>query len=66
MKLLGPNHGLKCLLDMLYPHFLVSRADRLERRVKMLCTQCVQIKTGNSEELEEFLQKKSGFLNQQV
>lgn len=45
-----PNRILKCLMDMLYP---VSRADRFERRVKILCS---HLQNMTMEEVQEFLQ----------
>ena len=33
-----PNRILKCLMDALYPEFSISRADRLEKKVKILCS----------------------------
>ncbi len=49
-----PNRVLKCLMDLLFPQFSVSRADRLERRVRRLCN-CLERMT--EEELAEYLQR---------
>lgn len=50
-----PNRILKCLMDTLFPHFSISRADRLERKMKALCT---PLKCMAKEELAEYLQRK--------
>ena len=49
-----PNRILKCFMDVLYPQFSISRADRLERRVKT----CIHLESMTMEELNEFLQRK--------
>ena len=48
------NRILKCLMDELFPKFSISRADRLERRVKTICG---HLDTMSKEELEEYLQE---------
>ena len=50
-----PNRILKCFMDTLFPTFSISRADRLERKVKALCT---PLKSMAMEELAEYLQRK--------
>ena len=57
-----PNRILKSLVDTLFPNFSISRADRLERRVKRLCTNLASM---TKEELDEYLDRV-GFLSQQV
>ena len=50
-----PNRILKCLLDTLYPQFSISRADRLERRVRTLCAPLERMA---KEEMDEYLRNK--------
>lgn len=49
------NRILKCLVDILFPNFSISRADRLERRVKILCA---PLENMTMEELDENLRRK--------
>ena len=50
-----PNRILKSLMDTLFPNFSISRADRLERRVKSLCT---NLESMTKEELDEYLDRR--------
>ena len=50
-----PNRILKSLVDTLFPNFSISRADRLERRVKRLCTNLASM---TKEELDEYLDRR--------